>query len=322
LNCQSSGAGSAFSDTAAFSGCLKAPFEHASMNLQDIALDSERHYYRPVKAWLLAASPSQGQGMRKIFNGRRSKALMSGETCIVDSSKVQVESMTNLGLQREDNEDRFLVNALGDGRVLLVIADGMGGHAAGEVAAQLAVDSFEGFSPPNADIAVELGRRMEEAHNRILKHSQSDIYLRGMGTTLTALFISGASAFWAHVGDTRIYHFRKGSLTQITDDHTFPGRLLRNGEITREQARFHPYGNVLTRCVGCERHQSDSGQFHLSPGDLVLLSSDGLHDLIGDTEIADILSMEIPIRDKLDLMISQCLKAGGRDNITGVLASV
>ncbi len=235
---------------------------------------------------------------------------------------MQIESVTNRGLRRKDNEDRYLVNALDDGRALLVIADGMGGHAAGEVAAQLAVDCFEGFNPPDLDIGTELVRRMEQAHNTILGYSLEAFSLRGMGTTLTALFINGGSAFWAHVGDTRIYHFHEGSLTRVTDDHTIPGTLLKRGEITREQARFHPYGNVLTKCAGCERHEPDSGAFDLARGDLVLLSSDGLHDLMDDEQIAAILGADIPIREKLDWMISVCLEAGGKDNITAVLAAI
>ncbi|MGC9964792.1 MAG: PP2C family serine/threonine-protein phosphatase [Syntrophobacteraceae bacterium] len=256
-------------------------------------------------------------GFRKSLLRRRKAAVHR-----VDSREMQIESITNQGLRRKGNEDRYLVNALDNGRALLVIADGMGGHAAGEVAAQLAVDSFERFSPPDHDIGTELAKRMEEAHGRILEYSLGALSFKGMGTTLTALFINGRSAFWAHVGDTRIYLFHKGSLTQVTDDHTIPGRLLKRGEITREQARFHPYGNVLTRCAGCERHEPDSGTFDLAPGDLVLLSSDGLHDLMGDEQIAAILRADIPLREKLDSMISVCLEAGGRDNITGVLAAI
>ncbi len=137
---------------------------------------------------------------------------------------MQIETITHTGLKRENNEDRYLVNALDDVRALVVIADGMGGHEAGEVAAQLAVDSFKGFIPRES---ADLCRQIEEAHNEILRQSLSNFSLGGMGTTLTALFISNRSAFWAHVGDTRIYHHRKESLTRITDDHTIPGSLLK-----------------------------------------------------------------------------------------------
>jgi protein phosphatase len=235
---------------------------------------------------------------------------------------MQIESVTDKGLRREDNEDRYLVDVLDDGRVLLVIADGMGGHAAGEIAAQLAVDSFEGFCPPDREVETELSKRIQAAHRRILEYSRQSTYMKGMGTTLTALFMSGGSGFWAHVGDTRIYHLHGGELSRLTDDHTIPGNLLKDGKITKEQARLHPYANVLTKCAGCERHEPDSGMFDLARGDLVLLSTDGLHDLMDDTEIELILKTDIPIREKLDRMIARCLEAGGRDNITGVLAAV
>ena len=143
-----------------------------------------------------------------------------------------------------------------------------------------------------------------------------------MGTTLTALLLTGRSAFWVHVGDTRIYHFHNGSLIRITEDHTVAGILLTKGEITSEQARVHPYSNVLTRCVGCERHEPDSGTFDLTVGDFILLSSDGLHDLITDDLIAAILCADISITEKLNRMISACLHAGGRDNITAVIAGI
>jgi len=215
-----------------------------------------------------------------------------------------------------------MVNLLDNDCALLVIADGMGGHAAGEVAAELALESFEGYRPGGPDITAELLNQIEEAQKSIMERSLELPSLGGMGTTLTALFLTGRSAFWAHVGDTRIYHLRKGSLIRITEDHTMAGMLLQKGEITREQARLHPYGNVLTRCVGCEQHEPDSGAFGLTDGDYVLLSSDGLHDLISDEQIAAFLSEDITLRQKLDRMISACLQAGGRDNITAVIAGI
>ena len=235
---------------------------------------------------------------------------------------MRIESITDLGLHRENNEDRHMVNIFDNDRALLVIADGMGGHAAGEVAAQLALESLQDFRPCGPDIGIELLDRVEKAQNRIMERSLAVPSFRGMGTTLTALFIAGKSAFWVHVGDTRIYHHHNGSLMRITEDHTVAGALLKRGEISREQARFHPYGSILTRCVGCERYEPDSGVFDLAEGDFVLLSSDGLHDLITDEQIAAIISADTAIKEKLQRMVSACLAAGGRDNITGVMAGI
>jgi protein phosphatase len=235
---------------------------------------------------------------------------------------MRIESITHQGFERKNNEDRYMVNLLDNDCALLVIADGMGGHAAGEIAAELALESFEGYRPGGPDISAELLNQIEEAQKKIMERSFALPSLSGMGTTLTALFLTGRSAFWAHVGDTRIYHLHKGSLIRITEDHTMAGMLFKKGDITREQARFHPYGNVLTRCVGCEQHEPDSGAFGLTDGDYVLLSSDGLHDLISDEQIAAFLSEDITLKGKLNRMISACLQAGGRDNITAVIAGI
>lgn len=235
---------------------------------------------------------------------------------------MQIESITHVGLLRKNNEDRFLVNVLDNGRFLLVIADGMGGHAAGEIAAELAVSSFEGWSPAGADIRAELLGRIKTAHEAVVERSLAVPSFRGMGTTLTALLFDNGVGFWAHVGDTRISHYHGGALVRITDDHTVAGMLFKDGEITMEQARVHPYSSVLTRCVGCEHHEPDSGVFRLEEGDCVLLSSDGLHDLIPDSRIASFLSADSALKEKLAGMLAACLDAGGRDNITAVIASI
>lgn len=236
--------------------------------------------------------------------------------------RAQIESITHQGLYRDNNEDRCLVKVLDDGSALLAIADGMGGHAAGEVAAELAVGSFDSYRPGGADIKAQLLALMEEAQKSVAEHSRAVPAHTGMGTTLSALILTGGPAFWAHVGDTRIYHLHRGSLICITEDHTVAGMLLKKGEITREQARFHPYSSVLTRCIGCERHEPDSGAFDPEEGDFILLSSDGLHDLMADEQIADILSAKITVAEKLNRMLSACLKAGGRDNITAIIAGI
>ena len=235
---------------------------------------------------------------------------------------MKIESITNMGLQRDNNEDRHLVHILDKDHALLVVADGMGGHAAGEVAAQLALDSLENYRPSGPDICLELLHCIETAQNRIMERSLAVPAFRGMGTTLTALFLAGKSAYWVHVGDTRIYHYHRGSLIRITEDHTVAGMLLKRGEIDREEARYHPYASVLTRCVGCDRYESDSGVFSVEEGDFVLLSSDGLHDLMSDEQIADFISEKTEIKVKLQRMVSACLEAGGMDNITAVLAAI
>lgn len=231
-----------------------------------------------------------------------------------------VESITHKGLVRHNNEDRSLVRTFEDGSVLLAVADGMGGHAAGEVAAGLAVECLKNFDPHAQGPAEGFLDSVEEAQKSILEASRADASLQGMGTTLTAVLVIGPTAYWAQVGDSRLYLFRRGVLEQKTEDHTIPGMLLKKGEISKEEARLHPYSNVLTRCLGCERFKPDTSLFAIHEGDLVLLSSDGLHDLIPDEEIAAVLGAENGLREKLEQMVAKCLQKGGKDNITAILA--
>ncbi len=233
-----------------------------------------------------------------------------------------IESVTNLGLIRKNNEDRFLTKTFESGAVLLALADGMGGHAGGEVAAQMALDMLGHFDPASDDPRRDLVQAVHNAHKSIIEASRFDKSLKGMGTTLTAIFISGAAAWWIQVGDSRLYILRGGLLRQITSDDTIPGTLLKKGEISKEQARLHPYGNFLLKCVGCHRFEPETGTLRLEAGDQLMLSSDGLHDLIPDIEIEALLAQDISPRNKLDRLVEKCLDAGGKDNITGVLAKI
>lgn len=236
---------------------------------------------------------------------------------------MQIEAITHTGLVRPNNEDRYLVLRFGTSGALAAIADGMGGHAGGETAAQIALETLAAFDSEHEEPAEALTRHVISAHENILHASAVDRALRGMGSTLSIIFVSGRTAYWASVGDSRIYLFRNGVLTPVSNDHTIPGSLLKEGKITREQARLHPYGNVLLRCVGCDRHEPDRGTFEVNPGDLLMLSSDGLHDLLSDGQIAEVLSevlsSEESLTAKLQNMLSMCLELGGRDNITAVL---
>lgn len=235
---------------------------------------------------------------------------------------MQIESATHQGLVRQNNEDRFLVKHFENGTTLLALADGMGGHAGGEIAAELALENLIVLSFDASDPGGGLLAAFGEAHKAILDAARFDSALIGMGTTLTAALIFNKTAYWVHVGDSRLYLFHAGNLDQVTCDHTIPGELLRRGEISREQARVHPYGNVLMRCAGCQRFEPETGAFEIEAGDLLMLSSDGLHDLIPDSLLKSILARDTSLADKLDKMFNRCLAAGGRDNITSILAGI
>jgi protein phosphatase len=237
---------------------------------------------------------------------------------------MKVLSATHRGKIRENNEDRFLVKRCHNDKegVLLAVADGMGGHAAGEEAARIAVESMEDFDPASKALDAHFIQLIEASNQRIHASTLEKPSLRGMGTTLTAVFLKDERAHWAHVGDTRLYLFRKAELNRITHDHTVPGVLLKKGEITEQEARLHPLRNMLLRCVGCDTREVDTGSFELQGGDIILLSSDGLHDLVAEEIMKSILGSNMDLQLKLDELVSAALNAGGRDNITAVIAQV
>jgi len=226
-------------------------------------------------------------------------------------------ALTHRGLVRRENQDRFLVKEF-PGAVLVALADGMGGHAGGEIAAQTAVDALEGFDPESSECLDALMEKIRAADLAVKKVAMEDSSLKSMGTTLTAAFVRDLTAHWVHVGDSRLYLLRQGHFIQITDDHTLPGFLLKEGEISREEARVHPLRNALLSCIGCGKLEGEGGTLDLEAGDLLLLSSDGLHDGVPEEAIADILNSKHRIEEKLDALVDAALSAGGRDNITVV----
>jgi protein phosphatase len=225
-------------------------------------------------------------------------------------------AITHTGLVREDNEDRYLSVELDGGSVLLAVADGMGGEAGGGLAAQIAKDCLEDFDPHSPEPEVHLLSLMQKAHEEILRQINDSPSYQGMGTTLTAAFATENRVHWAHIGDSRLYLFSGAELRQVTGDHTIPALLLRDGEITEAEAAMHPMRNILLRCIGSKHLEVDTGSFDLTEGDLLLLSTDGLHDEVPGDTIVSILSSEAGLEKRLEILVQQALEAGGRDNIT------
>lgn len=228
-----------------------------------------------------------------------------------------------MGLVRSNNEDRALVRQFAVDSVLIAVADGMGGHAAGDLAAQMAIDTFNGFDPAKGgNPESQLRDLIETAQKNIREASFREIGIFGMGTTLTVAYLRNKEAYWAHVGDTRLCLFRSGRLIRVTSDHTIPGLLLKRGAIDYEQARLHPMRHMLIRCIGCAEFEPDSGSLDLEEGDLVWISSDGLHDLVPEGAIASALEAGQDLADRLEGLVQTALKAGGTDNITVAAALV
>jgi PPM family protein phosphatase len=222
---------------------------------------------------------------------------------------------TDTGRQRRDNEDNAFVRA-----PLFVVADGMGGAQAGEVASKLAVEEFQEALPDRGSAEERLTDRIRAANRRIYDLSRTEHEHAGMGTTLTAVYLDDDHLAVAHVGDSRAYIFRDGELTRLTQDHSLVEELVRQGKLTEEQAAEHPQRSIITRALGIEGDvEVDTWSYPMRAADVVLLCSDGLTSMIGEEQIARILGGERSLDRAADQLIGAANEAGGRDNITVVL---
>lgn len=239
---------------------------------------------------------------------------------------------SDTGRVRDSNEDSLLDRPDAG---LFAVADGMGGHAAGEVASRIAVEALEealaggdggeddddGGGPPSGD---RVAQAIRAANRRILEDADRNPERAGMGTTLTALAL-GEAGRWriGHVGDSRAYVLREGALRQLTTDHSWVGRRVDAGELTKEEARRHPMSSVLERALGTAREvEVDVEEGEARPGDLYLLCSDGLTDTLPDAEIRSILREAEGLDAAADRLVHAANEAGGPDNVTVVLARV
>ena len=221
---------------------------------------------------------------------------------------------TDVGRGRPENEDNFLVDPE---HGLYAVADGMGGPRAGEVASAVALETLKE--------AYLGGRRLDEAvaaaNAAVFSKGADDASLRGMGTTLTAIALQGEStAVLGHVGDSRAYLMRAGSVTQVTDDHSLVEQLVREGRLTPEQAQNHPQRAIITRALGVDSEvQVDTYRVELEAGDRLLICSDGLTNMLSDDTIAQTLRRHLDPQQAADTLVDMANQAGGDDNITVVV---
>ena len=223
---------------------------------------------------------------------------------------------SDLGRQRQGNEDNYYVRS-----PLFVVADGMGGAQAGEVASELAVKQFEGGLPGRRSPAVALAELIQAANAEIHRQARDDPDRAGMGTTVTAAYLDGDNVVVAHVGDSRCYLLRDGDLIRLTRDHSLVGELVARGKLTEEQAETHPQRSVITRALGAYPEvEVDTEVFPARAGDVFLLCSDGLTGMVHEPQLKPIL--EDPGRSLEQIgraLIAAANEAGGRDNITVIL---
>jgi serine/threonine protein phosphatase PrpC len=241
--------------------------------------------------------------------------------------------ITDVGLKRDRNEDAFLIN---DELCLFVVADGMGGHVGGEYASGLAIntveeilsgmdlpsDYVEGDDDPVETVKSRLQEAVRLAGLRIHDWASLHPEFMGMGTTVVALLVHQGNAYFAHVGDSRIYRIRDEAIEQITEDHSLVAQSIREGLLTAEQAKFHRMRNVITRALGFDRAVEVDVQVQaLQRGDRYLLCSDGLSGKLDDEEMLHVVQSHDPQEANRQLVSLACAR-GGEDNITTIIVQV
>jgi serine/threonine protein phosphatase PrpC len=228
---------------------------------------------------------------------------------------------------RSGNEDNFAAKDSGE-RGLYIVADGMGGHAAGEVASEMAVQIVENELSAVRDLeessaADKVTDALRKANRSIHDRTITEVDKQGMGTTASVLMIAHNTYLIGQVGDSRVYMLRDGSLQQITKDHSYVQEQVDAGFLTPEQARYHPYSNVITRCVGASPDvEPDIYRGEVRVGDVFLVASDGLTGMVDDRRIATLLGSRAEPARKVHALISEANGRGGLDNITAIVVHV
>jgi protein phosphatase len=228
---------------------------------------------------------------------------------------------------RSGNEDNYFAEA-DERRGVFVVADGMGGHAAGEVASEMAVQIVSRHllavhSVIDADTPQILAQALRDANRAIYERMLAEVDKQGMGTTASVLVISDNQFLIGQIGDSRIYLLRDGALKQITKDHSYVQEQVDAGLLTPEQARYHPYSNVITRCVGAnETVEADLYTGEMKPGDVFLVASDGLTGMVDDRRLQAMLLARSGPGRIVDALIAEANGRGGLDNITAIVVQV
>lgn len=241
--------------------------------------------------------------------------------------QIHVGAGTDVGRIRSGNEDNFFAEA-DERRGVFVVADGMGGHAAGEVASEMAVTILSrhllGLSSVRDAGAAELvTKAMQEANRAIFERMLAESDKQGMGTTASVMVLSDHGFLIGQIGDSRVYLYRDGALSQITKDHSYVQEQVDAGLLTPEQARYHPYSNVITRCVGAsDEVEVDIYTGEARVGDVFLLCSDGLTGMVDDRRLGQLLMARSGPGRIVDSLIAEANGRGGLDNITAVVIQV
>ena len=228
---------------------------------------------------------------------------------------VEEAGATQTGNVRRSNEDAHLIRS-----PLFMVADGMGGAKAGEIASRMAAEAFAEVDLRKRPVVDALKETIRTANARILERSRSDPEAAGMGTTVTAAIVDGDTITFAHVGDSRAYLLRGGGLQRLSDDHSLVGELVRAGELSESEAEHHPQRSVITRALGTDDAVDvDTFTVRARDGDIVLLCSDGLNTMVPEATIATLLAADEPAATIARNLTRAALAGGGEDNVTAVV---
>ena len=233
---------------------------------------------------------------------------------------MKTAARTHIGLVRASNQDALLTVPGKYG--LYGVADGMGGHKAGDVASRIAVATMERTLQGAKPSEKMLRAAIEEASLLIYETQEKHPEMSGMGTTLTVIWEDKNRVLLGHVGDSRAYLLRDGEIRQVSQDHSMVGEMVRDGILTPEEAAVHPYRNIITRALGTDDSVLvDIAELDKKKGDIYLICSDGLYEYVKDQQMRDIL-LNKPLEEAAEVFITLALEGGGRDNVSVVLAEV
>ena len=260
-----------------------------------------------------AQEPANAPGRAEMpVEGRAGADAVSGSNEFISWG-----ARSDVGLVRGHNEDSFLLRT-----PLFVVSDGMGGHAAGEIASSIAVETIGDRAPGTAD-DVLLGAAVEAANLAVIRGAEEGVGKPGMGCTASAVLIEKNKMAVAHVGDSRVYMLHRGTLVRITHDHSYVEELVDSGQITADEARTHPSRSIITRALGSDPDMyADHFSLEVNDGDRVILCSDGLSSMISDSEIESLAVSSATPQQAADNLVAAALTAGGSDNVTVIVVDV
>jgi protein phosphatase len=230
--------------------------------------------------------------------------------------------VSHKGRVKTENQDRYLIKDYGGGTTLIAVADGMGGPSGGAMAATMMIERLNDLQFGSGEFEEQLADVVRATDMAIMMEANKKPSLEGMGTTVTGALLRGGKAYWFHVGDSRFYLLHNGELQQITKDQNIVQYYLDTGEITAEEAHTHPSRHFLEQNVGCGCCEPETGHLSVGSDDLLICTSDGLHDDLSAGTISTLIKSDIDIKEMADGLIDETLKAGARDNVTVVIAKV